>query len=107
MAEMVEAHQKHRTGAVARTLITVYGTLVYVTFLIVFLYAIGWVEGLVVPHTINDGPDAPVAAGGTLVTKATRLFWGDLVGRVRDPFGNLWWVWTHQRLPNGLSLIHI
>lgn len=36
-----------------------------------------------------------VAAGGTLVTKATHLFWGDLVGRVRDPFGNLWWVQTH------------
>ncbi|MDV6244510.1 methanethiol S-methyltransferase [Rhodococcus sp. NM-2] len=61
MAEMVESPQAHRTGGVARTLITVYGMVVYATFLIVFLYAIGWVEGLVVPHTINDGPDAPVA----------------------------------------------
>ena len=22
----------------------------------------------------------------------TELFWGDRVGRVRDPFGNLWWI---------------
>jgi PhnB protein len=24
----------------------------------------------------------------------THLFWGDRVGRVRDPFGNLWWIQT-------------
>jgi PhnB protein len=24
----------------------------------------------------------------------TELFWGDRVGRVRDPFGNLWWIQT-------------
>ena len=22
----------------------------------------------------------------------THLFWGDRVGRVRDPLGNLWWI---------------
>ena len=33
-----------------------------------------------------------VAAGGTPVTEVTHLFWGDRVGRVRDPFGNLWWI---------------
>jgi hypothetical protein len=22
----------------------------------------------------------------------THLFWGDRVGRLRDPFGNLWWI---------------
>ena len=22
----------------------------------------------------------------------THLFWGDPVGRVRDPLGNLWWI---------------
>ncbi|MGH2584449.1 MAG: VOC family protein [Dehalococcoidia bacterium] len=31
-------------------------------------------------------------AGATLVTEVTHLFWGDRVGRVRDPFGNLWWI---------------
>ncbi|MEV4111664.1 VOC family protein [Nonomuraea sp. NPDC049695] len=33
-----------------------------------------------------------VEAGGTSVTEVTHLFWGDRVGRVRDPFGNLWWI---------------
>ncbi|MCQ4122548.1 methanethiol S-methyltransferase [Rhodococcus tibetensis] len=61
MAETVEAPRAPHTPAVVRTLVTGYGVVVYATFLVVFLYAIGWVEGLVVPDTINDGPDAPVA----------------------------------------------
>jgi uncharacterized glyoxalase superfamily protein PhnB len=36
-----------------------------------------------------------VAAGGTSVTEVTHLFFGDRVGRVRDPLGNLWWIQTH------------
>ncbi|TDC09718.1 VOC family protein [Nonomuraea longispora] len=31
-----------------------------------------------------------VEAGGTSVTEVTHLFFGDRVGRVRDPFGNLY-----------------
>jgi protein-S-isoprenylcysteine O-methyltransferase Ste14 len=60
MAEMVEKPRAPHTRGVARTLITAYGMVVYAIFLIVFVYAIGWVEGLVVPHTIDDGPGAPV-----------------------------------------------
>jgi PhnB protein len=33
-------------------------------------------------------------AGTTAVTEMTHLFWGDRAGRVRDPFGNLWWIQT-------------
>jgi PhnB protein len=33
-----------------------------------------------------------VAAGATPVTRPTELAWGDRVGRVRDPLGNLWWI---------------
>jgi uncharacterized glyoxalase superfamily protein PhnB len=33
-----------------------------------------------------------LAAGATVVTEPTHLFWGDLVGRLSDPFGNLYWV---------------
>ena len=33
-------------------------------------------------------------AGATAVTEMTHLLWGDRVGRVRDPFGNLWWIMT-------------
>jgi PhnB protein len=35
-----------------------------------------------------------VAAGATVVTEPTHLFWGDLVARVHDPFGNLYWLQT-------------
>ncbi|WP_066367173.1 VOC family protein [Herbidospora mongoliensis] len=35
-----------------------------------------------------------VAAGGTSVTDVTHLLFGDRVGRVRDPLGNLWWIQT-------------
>ncbi len=33
-----------------------------------------------------------VDAGATPVTEMTELFFGDRVGRVRDPFGNVWWI---------------
>lgn len=33
-----------------------------------------------------------ISAGATSVTEMTHLFWGDRVGRVRDPLGNLWWI---------------
>lgn len=35
-----------------------------------------------------------IEAGATEVTRQTELFFGDRVGRVRDPFGNLWWIQT-------------
>src|SRR5688572_25760500 len=35
-----------------------------------------------------------VAAGRTSVTKVTHLAFGDRVGRVRDSFGNLYWIQT-------------
>ncbi|MBI1879202.1 MAG: VOC family protein [Chloroflexi bacterium] len=33
-----------------------------------------------------------LVAGGTSVTEMTELFFGDRVGRVRDPWGNIWWI---------------
>lgn len=41
-----------------------------------------------------------VAAGGSPVTEMTELFWGDRVGRVRDPFGNLYWIQTRVAEPS-------
>lgn len=38
--------------------------------------------------------EAARAAGGKIVTKVTHLAFGDRVGRVRDPFGNLYWLQT-------------
>jgi PhnB protein len=35
-----------------------------------------------------------LAAGAISVTEMTDMPWGDRVGRVRDPVGNLWWIMT-------------
>ncbi|MFF4389112.1 MULTISPECIES: VOC family protein [unclassified Streptomyces] len=35
---------------------------------------------------------AAVAHGARVVTEAADSAWGDRGGRVRDPFGNIWWV---------------
>jgi PhnB protein len=35
-----------------------------------------------------------VAAGGTSLTEVTHLAFGDLIGRVRDPLGNVYWIMT-------------
>jgi uncharacterized glyoxalase superfamily protein PhnB len=34
-------------------------------------------------------------AGATSITEVTELFWGDRVGRVRDPLGHVWWLQSH------------
>jgi uncharacterized glyoxalase superfamily protein PhnB len=33
-----------------------------------------------------------VAAGGTSLTAVTERFFGDRIGRIVDPFGNIWWI---------------
>ena len=38
---------------------------------------------------------AAIKAGATEITRVTHLAFGDRVGRVRDPFGNIWWLQTH------------
>ena len=35
---------------------------------------------------------AAVAHGARIVTEAAHSAWGDRGGRIRDPFGNIWWV---------------
>ncbi len=39
-----------------------------------------------------------VKAGATLITRVTHLAFGDRVGHVRDPFGNVYWL--QQRVEN-------
>lgn len=36
-----------------------------------------------------------LAAGATEVTPLSTNAWGDRGSRVRDPFGNIWWIQTH------------
>ena len=44
------------SGSVTRISMTGYGILAYIAFLTVLLYAIGWVEGLLVPRSIDARP---------------------------------------------------
>lgn len=41
---------------------------------------------------VNAVHERAVAAGGRSITRPTHLFWGDLAGRVADPFGNVYWI---------------
>ena len=34
-------------------------------------------------------------AGAATVTKMSNNAWGDRGSRIRDPFGNIWWIQTH------------
>ena len=56
----------------------------------------GWPDTPAFLRLYVDDADAThrraVEAGATSVTDVTHLFWGDRVGRVRDPLGNLWWI---------------
>lgn len=56
----------------------------------------GWPDTPALLRLYVDDADAThrraLEAGATSVTEVTHLFWGDRVGRVRDPFGNLWWI---------------
>ncbi len=38
-----------------------------------------------------------VAAGGTAAMPPTDMFWGDRMGSIADPFGQVWMVATHQK----------
>ncbi len=44
---------------------------------------------------VEDGDETyrrAVAGGGAIVTEMTELAWGDRIGRIRDPHGNVWWI---------------
>jgi uncharacterized glyoxalase superfamily protein PhnB len=41
-----------------------------------------------------------LVAGATAVTEVAEHSFGDRVGRVRDPWGNLWWLQSHVRDPS-------
>jgi PhnB protein len=40
----------------------------------------------------DDTFAAAIRAGGEPVTTVATMPWGDRVGRIRDPLGNLWWI---------------
>lgn len=47
-----------------------------------------------------------VLAGGTVITEPTHMFWGDVVARVHDPYGNLYWLQTRIETVSEEELSH-
>lgn len=58
----------------ARHLALVYGALNYLVFLVVFLYAVGFVGNLVVPRSVDCGPTTPVGAAFVIDVALLGLF---------------------------------
>lgn len=42
--------------------------------------------------------DAAIGAGATVVTESATSAFGQRGGRIRDPFGNIWWIVTQREI---------
>ncbi len=73
-----------------RWLILLYGAVAYVTFLASFLYAVGFAGGLVVPKTIDSGPEAATTTA-ILINVAVLSLFAVQHSVMARPFFKRWW----------------
>jgi protein-S-isoprenylcysteine O-methyltransferase Ste14 len=74
----------------ARILAATYGLVAYVVFLGAFLYAIAWVGGLPVPHTVDRGPAATPTAAVLVDALLLAAFAIQHSGMARQGFKRVW-----------------
>jgi methanethiol S-methyltransferase len=58
--QTLQEHAPSQGHLASRIAVFLYGVVAYFIFFVTFLYSIGFVEGLVVPKTIDGGPAAPL-----------------------------------------------
>lgn len=81
---------KSTPPTIGRFAALLYGTAAYLVFSIVFLYAIGFVEGLVVSKTIDTGTAAPIAQA-LLVNLVLMSIFAIQHSVMARPRFNRWW----------------
>lgn len=96
MSRSSTAAERQTDSTIARTAMLAYGVAVYALFLGVFAYSIGFVEGLVVPRTIDDGAQAAPTTALLVNVALLGVFALQHSVMARPAFKRWWTRWVPQ-----------
>ena len=82
----------------SRLIALLYGLVSYALFFVTFLYALGFVEGLVVPKTIDSGAETPVTAALVINVLLMSLFAIQHSVMARPRFKQWWTQWVPKSI---------